>query len=148
MAAAVDEVVQYIAKLNRRQELQATVRHWLIVGAVASGLFALLAGAGKFCSNVPAWWGVILRWIAEQVRWRAIVGAALACAACICMAVWIAPLWRFGIDLLHVAGYLLVFCAGWEFSCRRYTGAWKPDGLVRLPKGWQVAPPAAGPVNN
>jgi len=135
----IQELAKYGEKLKHRQDLQASARRWLIGTAIASGLFALLAGAGKLLSASPTWYGMALGWLGEQVRLRSIIVAALICAACICGAIWIAPLWRYAVAALWVAAYALTFFGGWELSCRRYTGAWKADGLVRLPKGWQAA---------
>ncbi len=141
----LEDLGRYVEKLNRRQELQAMVRHRLIVGAVACGLFAVLGGAGKLLEGgalAAAWYGALLVWIARQVRWRSLAAAGLACACCVCLSIWLVPLWRLACDLAWLVGAVALFFAGWEFSCRFYTGAWTPDGLVRLPKGWQTKPEA------
>ena len=132
-------------KLAREQARQATVRHWLIVAAVALGLFALVGGAGKFLAGgaaAAAWYGVLLVWVGNQIRWRTILVAAGACAGCIALAVWVDPVWGFVVDLGYLAVLAIWTFAVWELSCRAYTGAWTPDGLVRLPTGWSVAPKA------
>lgn len=142
----MQDLARYVEKLNRRQEQQATVRRWLIVGAVVSGLFALAGAAGKLLvgrAAAASIWAIPLAWLARQAPWHAFVASGLACAGCIALAVYLAPVWAIAIDLFWVALFVGAFYAGWVLSCRRYTGEWRPDGLVTLPAGWKPLLPGA-----
>jgi hypothetical protein len=137
-----DSFLAYGKRLERRQEMQNSARHWLIAGAVVFGLFALLVGAGKFFGRTSAAatpYAAPLVWLSQKVSGWSVILAALACAGCICAAIWIGPLWALGLKALCIAGAAGMYWLGWETSALRHTGPWTADGLVRLPKGWRVA---------
>lgn len=136
-----DEVLAKEKALQNEQARQTTVRHWLIVAAVALGLFALVAGVGKALAGKALGatvWGIALVWVGNQVPWRAVIIAGVACAAAVCATVWLDPLWTLLRDLGWLAFWAGTVYATWELACRRYTGTWEPHGLVTLPKGWAV----------
>lgn len=131
-------------QLEREQELQNTVRHWLLISAVATGLAAIAGGVGKLLSSGAAatWWGILLAWVGRQMRWRSIVVLGVACAGCVCLSIWLDPVWTVVRDLGYLAVLVMWTFGVWELSCRHYTGEWAHDDLVRLPAGWSVAPKA------
>lgn len=148
---ALQDLARYIEKLNHRQELQTAVRHWLIVGAVASGLFALAGTLGKLLAGRAAAasvWAIPLAWVARQAPWHAFAVSGLLCGCCIALAVYLVPVWAIVTDLFWVALFVGAFYAGWVLSCRRYTGEWHPDGLVTLPAGWKLRQTLPGPVQD
>lgn len=140
--ALLSQVEKKLDQVLRTQELQATVHHWLIAAAIATGLLCLLGGAGKLLEG-GAWaaspYGAVLVWIGRQVPLHAVIVSGLACTGCICLAIWLVPVWAFLVDLGKFVLLAAAFWLGWVLSCRRYTGEWRKDGLVRLPKGWQAA---------